>query len=202
MHTSLKLIPAVVMLALTAPALAQEDAIDPPIAPEDMLGLSLGEVIDDGTLRPGQPFTREVFGDWLLRCLHDPDGPDPCQLYQLLEDDEGNPVAEISMFPLPGGGRAAAGATIVAPLETLLPEQITISVDGAAARRYAFSYCNMGGCVARVGFTPEEVDQFKAGRTATMRVVPAAAPDQEVLLTISLTGFTAGFTSAGEEAPE
>ncbi|MCC5975122.1 MAG: invasion associated locus B family protein [Rubellimicrobium sp.] len=202
MHTSLKLISAVALIALSAPALAQEDAIDAPLAPEDILGLTLGEVVDDGTLRPGQAFTREEFGDWLLRCLHDPDGPDPCQLYQLLEDDDGNPVAEISMFPLPDGGRAAAGATIVAPLETLLPEQITISVDGGAARRYAFTFCNIGGCVARVGFTPEEVDQFKAGRTATMRVVPAAAPDQEVVLTISLSGFTAGFTSVGEQEPQ
>jgi invasion protein IalB len=216
MPNPLKLLSTVALIALAGPLFAQDDAateeaevgaeaetpLDPGTGSAAELGLTMGEPIDDGELRVGQAYTRAEFGDWLLRCLRAPDGADPCQLYQLLEDEDGNPVAEISMFPLPPGGRAAAGATIVAPLETLLGEQITISVDGAAARRYAFTYCNMGGCVARVGFTPEEVAQFKAGRQAEMRIVPAAAPDAEVLLTISLTGFTAGFDSADEPAPE
>lgn len=210
MTNPLKLLSTVALIALAGPVIAQDEAtaeeaetpLEAGAGSAVELGLDMGEPVDDGEPRIGQAYTRAEYGDWLLRCLRAPEGPDPCQLYQLLEDEDDNPVAEISMFPLPPGGRAAAGATIVAPLETLLGEQITISVDGAAARRYAFTYCNMGGCVARVGFTPEEVAQFKAGREAIMRIVPAAAPDAEVLLTISLTGFTAGFDSADEVAAE
>lgn len=147
----------------------------------------------------GTPYIRETFNDWALRCLRAEEGQnDPCQLYQLLNDADGNAVAEISMFPLGDGGRAAAGATIVVPLETLLTEQLQISVDGSATRRYPFTFCNRAGCVARVGFTQDEIDQFKRGSKATMRMVPAAAPEEEVVLNISLSGFTAGYDGSTE----
>lgn len=153
--------------------------------------------------QPGEPYIREEFGDWGLRCLRAEEGPDPCQLYQLLNDGEGNPVAEISMFPLPEGSQAIAGATIVTPLETLLTENLTLSVDGGAERIYPFTFCNAAGCIARVGFTTDEVAEFRRGNEATLSIVPAAAPDQTVTLTISLAGFTAGIeaTQPGAAAP-
>ena len=157
--------------------------------------LSMGEEV----LQIGQPYLAQEFGDWQLRCLTTPeDQVDPCQLYQLLQDANGNNVAEISMFPLPNGGRAAAGATIVVPLETLLTEQLTLSVDGSSVRRYPFTFCNSAGCVSRVGFTADEVAQFKRGNAARIRLVPAGAPEEEVILDVSLTGFTAGYDSIGE----
>jgi invasion protein IalB len=148
----------------------------------------------------GQLYVKAEYGDWDLRCVRTETGVDPCQLYQLLNDADGNSVAEISMFPLPEGSRAAAGATIVAPLETLLTEQVVITVDGGTAKTYPFTFCNAGGCVARVGFTTEDIAAFKNGSSATLRIVPAVAPDQVVELTISLTGFTAGFDFQVEAA--
>lgn len=189
--------------ATEAPA-TEAPAADAPAA-DAAADLNMGtEVATDATATPeeaavGTPYVREEFGDWALRCLKAEEGTaDPCQLYQLLNDDEGNSVAEISMFPLENGGQAAAGATIVVPLETLLSEQLQITVDGSSPRRYPFTFCNRAGCVARVGFTQAEVDQFKRGSAATLRMVPAAAPDQEVTLPISLSGFTAGYTASGE----
>ncbi len=177
---------------LGAQAIAQEASEDAPTA--DDSGLSLGEEVTQEPRAPqvGETYIGAVEGDWALRCLKAEEGNiDPCQLYQLLNDDDGNSVAEISMFPIPNGSRAAAGATIVVPLETLLSEQVTLTIDGGTARRYPFTFCNTAGCVARVGFTQEEVDLFKRGSQAIMRMVPAAAPDEEVQLTVSLTGFTA-----------
>jgi invasion protein IalB len=184
----------------------EAEAADPEAGPD--AGLSLGEPVDEaatapaGEPQPGETYIRDTFGAWNQRCLRAEEGPDPCQLYQLLNDAEGNPVAEISLFPLPEGGEATAGATIVTPLETLLTEDLTLSVDGAATRRYPFTFCNAAGCVARVGFTAEEVRQFRAGDQATLRLVPAAAPDQEVVLTISLAGFTAGFDAQQTQPAE
>ena len=103
---------------------------------------------------------------------------------------------ELWRHRLPAGGQAVAGANIVAPLETLLTEQLTIAVDGANARRYPFTFCNSAGCVARVGFTAGEVDQFRRGNVATVRLVPAADPASEVVLRMSLSGFTAGFEAS------
>lgn len=182
---------------------AGDQAPDAEAGTEGTAGLSMGEATEgasaEGEPREGQPYIREEFSDWAIRCMRAPEGnPDPCQLYQLLQDEDGNNVAEISVFPLEDGGQAAAGATIVAPLETLLTENLTLSVDGGSARTYPFTFCNRAGCVARVGFTQEEVNQFKRGVEAQIRMVPAAAPDQEVTLDISLSGFTDAYDSSTE----
>ena len=158
--------------------------------PEGPGGLSLGA---GGEPEVGQVYVREEFTDWELRCERVETGEDPCQLYQLLEDQQGTAVAEISLFALPEGSQAAAGATVVTPLMTLLTEQLTLTVDGGTARRYPFSWCEAIGCIARVGFTEEEVATFRGGNTATLSIVPVAAADERVELEVSLSGFTAGF---------
>ncbi len=179
-----------VSLALAVPVAAQQETEAPAAegeAPETPAeGLSLGEEVAP------EPFVAEVFGDWEMRCVTTPEG-DNCTLFQLLTDQQGNNVAEVSLFGLPPGQEAAAGATIITPLETLLTQQITLQVDSGQARRYPFSWCSQIGCFARVGFTEDEVNQFKRGARATLMIVPAAAPDQQVQLNLSLSGFTAGF---------
>jgi invasion protein IalB len=155
--------------------------------------LSLGE---DANAVPvvGQPYTKEIIGDWEMRCIKAEEGEDdPCQMYQLLDDGEGTPVAEFSLFRLPDGGKAKAGATVVVPLETALPQQLTITVDGGGARRYPYAFCNPVGCYARIGLTADDLSRFKRGNAALLTIVPALAPDQKVELSLSLTGFTAAF---------
>ena len=150
---------------------------------------------------PGTPYVREEFGDWSLRCLRVEEGPEPCQLYQLLLDEEGNAVAEIGLFALPEGSEAAAGANFVAPMETFLPAGMRLSVDGGETLTYPFTFCSgrpfsallSSGCLARVGFNQQMVDLFKRGNRATITIVPAVAPDQAVVLDLSLSGFTAAF---------
>ncbi|MDP3340114.1 invasion associated locus B family protein [Frigidibacter sp.] len=141
----------------------------------------------------GEAYTEATHGDWEQRCVRTEDGSDPCQLYQLLKDQDGNPVAEFSLFGLPEGEQAAAGGTIMTPLETLLPEAILMQVDTGEAKRYAFTFCAPIGCVARVGFTDAEIASFKKGNKATMAITPMAAPDRKVQLNVSLKGFTAGY---------
>ena len=150
---------------------------------------------------PGTPYVREEFGDWSLRCLRVEEGPEPCQLYQLLLDEDGNAVAEIGIFALPDGGQAAAGANFVAPMETFLPAGMRLSVDGGETLTYPFTFCSgrpfsallSSGCLARIGFDQQMVDLFKRGNQATITIIPAVAPDQAVELDLSLSGFTAAF---------
>ncbi len=154
--------------------------------------LSLGEDADkDPEL--GKPYTKEVIGAWEMRCIKTEAEEDPCQMYQLLDDGQGAPVAEVSLFRLPGSGKAEAGATIVVPLETSLPQQLTITVDSGKARRYPYAFCNPVGCYARLGLTAADVAAFKRGNEATITIVPALAQDQQVRLTLSLSGFTASY---------
>ena len=154
--------------------------------------LSLGEDADkDPDL--GKPYTSELNGAWEMRCIKTEQEVDPCQMYQLVNDGEGNPVAEVSLFRLPDGGKAVAGATIVVPLETSLTNQLTIAVDGGSARRYPFAFCNPVGCYVRLGLTDDDIAAFKRGNAAVLTIVPALAPDQKVPLALSLEGFTAGY---------
>lgn len=155
-------------------------------------GLSMGTSAD-AEPQPGQVYIKEVFDAWELRCTKTETGKDPCQLYQLLRDQTDNSVAEINLFNLPGDGQAVAGASIITPLETLLTQQITLSIDGAGARKYPFTVCARIGCISRVGFTAADVNAFRRGNNAQIVIVPAAAPDQKVSLTASLAGFTAGY---------
>lgn len=196
-----KLFQSLSLLALTAlPAFAQETTAP---ATED---LSMGAaaapaVLTKDTAKVGQGYLATNFDLWEQRCQKTEDGKDPCQLFQLLKDADGNSVAEFSIFGLPAGGKAAAGGIVVVPLETLLTEALTIGIDTSPAKIYPFTFCTVEGCVARVGFTAEEVEQFKKGSKATVSLVPAAAPDKRVSLDISLKGFTDGYEAVVATLP-
>ena len=180
----------------TAPNEPESDA-EAPETTERADGLSTGTEVN----RVGQTYVLSEHDDWELRCIRAPEGQkDPCQLYQLLEDQGGNQVAEINLFSLPEGDQLAAGATIVTPLETLLTRQVVLSVDGGQAKTYPFTFCTQVGCFARVGFTDGDVASFKRGNVAKIVVVPAQAPDQRVELTVSLKGFTKAFEAVTEAA--
>ncbi|MEO0932065.1 MAG: invasion associated locus B family protein, partial [Pseudomonadota bacterium] len=113
MRSTLHLFILTMLLALGGVATAQEttDATEDDAAAGAPADLSLGEPIGP---QIGQPYVLQEFGDWEMRCVKAPEGQsDPCNLYQLLENDEGVAVAEFNLFRLPPGARAAAGATIV-----------------------------------------------------------------------------------------
>lgn len=163
------------------------------IAQESAAGLSTGEPVMDAAAE-GESYVAATFDDWEVICVIMPEGqPEPCQMYQVLRDGEGNATAEITLFPLEPGQEAIAGATILTPLETLLTAQLVMQIDTSTAKRYPFTFCAAIGCIARVGFTAPEVDAFRRGATATWQVVPVAAPDSPIALNMSLRGFTAAF---------
>lgn len=210
MRQAFRIILPALALTLGGPVAAQTTeapADAAPAAPSAVSDLALGEPVA-GEAGIGDPYVGAEFGDWVLRCIRTETGEDPCQLYQLLQDQEDNSVAEISVFPLPAGQQAEAGVTIITPLETLLTEQVTMRIDAAQGKRYPFTFCAAVGCVSRIGLLPEEVNAFRRGNKAEVRIVPAVAPDQEVVLTVSLSGFTAGFqalvdgVAAAEAAPQ
>ncbi len=147
----------------------------------------------DGRDENGQVYIAAVHGDWDVRCVRVDDGPDPCQMYQLLEDDSGNPVAEITVFPLSGDIDFVAGAAIVTPLETLLTEGLEISVDGGEVRRHPFHWCSAAGCVSRISLNEADLTAFRRGFQAKLSIVPALAPNRTIDLTVSLTGFIASY---------
>ena len=168
-------------------AQAKDSTASPPPA------LAMGTTEGDPEI--GQPYTAEQIGSWERRCVRTGGdaAQDPCQLYQLLEDDLGNAVSEVTVFKLDTGGTAVAGATIIVPLETLLTERLKLRVDENPARIYPFSFCTSVGCIARIGLTVDDINSFKRGVGARLSLVSVAAPDQLVILKMPLDGFNASY---------
>lgn len=183
-----------VTLVATAPSLAQTTetppAEDPTTAPG---GLVIGTEVETGD-QIGDTYTAATFEAWEQRCVRTESGIDPCQLYLLVKDAEGNATAEFTMFGLPvtAENPAAAGATFIAPLETLLTTGLLLQIDEGTAKGYPFTFCTTVGCIARLGFTVEELDEMKAGAEMKATIVPFVAPEEKVELVISLKGLTAG----------
>ncbi len=185
---------ALTMMALAGPVAAQTQTTEETTGttpPQLDLGTPEGPQL-------GERYAREESGDWTIACIKTEAETDPCSMLQLLQDDQGNTLGEISIFRLAGGGQAVAGGTIVVPLETLLTAQVVISVDDGQGKRYNYSFCSPMGCVAQIGFTEADIDAFKRGKEARVIIVPAPAPDQRVELNMSLVGFTAGFDKTDE----
>ena len=201
MLRTLKTLPLITAMMMPIATVAQEEAASDETTSQaeateenvqDVGGnLSLGREVAQN-----EPYVKETHGDWELKCFGraNTEGEEVCQMYQLLSDPEtGQPIAEFSIFRLPEGTQAVAGATIVAPLGTLLSEELKIYVDIGIAKSYPFSFCNLSGCFSRVGFTADDIDAMKRGEIANIEIVPAQAPDKKVTIKASLEGFTAAF---------
>jgi invasion protein IalB len=171
-----------------APAEAAQPETETPT-----VGLDTGRPVQEDPA-----YIKSTHDDWQIKCFRTgvEGQEDLCQMYQLLTESAGNPVAEFSIYRLPEGSPVIAGATIAAPLGTLLTEEIKLSVDGANAKSYAYSFCTMAGCFARIGLTQQDVDAMKRGVKVTIEIVPAQAPEQKVKIDASLKGFTAAFEEA------
>ena len=137
----LPLIPLITAFSLSGAALAQEstsgdgadvsteaEATEAP-AEGDQSDLDMGKPVEEE-----EQYVKETYGDWQLRCYRTQAAEDPCQMFQLLREEAGNPIAEFSIFRLPGEAQAVAGATIIVPLGTLLTEELKIAVDGGKAK--------------------------------------------------------------------
>ena len=207
MAKSLSFIALAAAFLIGTAATAQDTTTDADTATEptsEAAAEPAGETAVDETYSTGREdvpatYVKESFDDWQLRCFTNPNGDDPCQLYQFLRDENGNPVAELSIFNLEDGAPAiAAGATVVVPLLTLLTEELKIAVDGGAAKSYPYRFCNAAACIAQIGLTADDIAAFKRGVTATLTLVPAEAPKQRVVIPVSLKGFTKGYEQVSD----
>ncbi|WP_052650098.1 invasion associated locus B family protein [Paracoccus sp. PAMC 22219] len=127
--------PAADAPAADAPAADAPAPADAPAAPADAPAAAnapAGQPARDPN-GPGSYYAKSEHGDWTIRCIRADQGKDPCEMYKLLTDEDENPVAELTMVPL-SNGDVAAGATLVAPLETDLIDGLGFQV---AAERCA-----------------------------------------------------------------
>lgn len=169
-------------------------------------------VLPDRTeVEPGEPYVAEIFRDWQIRCIRsdNDDVPDRCEMFQLLEEENGNPVAEFRIAAaLVEDGETVANATILTPLDTLLSPGLQVRVDDAEPAVVPFAFCRPIGCFVQLSLTADNIAQFENGAD-TQVVLFALVRDEigqmggsPVPTTASLRGFTAAFASLEERIVE
>lgn len=186
---NLIILPALALAASLSFGMAVAQESDAPTTEEFPIGT-------DTEVQVGQTFLVKKYDAWNHLCTKVSEGPDACHIFQSITDDKGNPVAEISLFKLPEGGVAEAGATIITPLRTLLTANLVMTIDGGQPKQYPFNWCENIGCVARIGFTGVELASLKAGTNAILTLRSAENPSVPVNLGLSLKGFTAAYEAA------
>lgn len=187
------LCPAVIAAALAVPVGAPAQT-PPPVTPADP--------------QPGQPYVAAEHRDWQIVCSRLPtegeaEPGEVCEMYQLLREESGQPIAEISIAALAEEGDIVAGATITTPLETFLPAGLgfRLSAEAEQMRVEAFRVCTAIGCVVRMGLTPDEIAAMQAGSDAYITIVPFVAVDRPVDIRVSLRGFTAALRDLRQRTP-
>ncbi len=189
---SLNIVGAVLLSGAVAAQETQSNDSQPSQADS---GLDLGQ----SGPRVGEQFVKETSGDWEVSCIKAEEGEDPCALVQILNGQQGEPIAEVTIGKLPAGGAAVAWASVIVPLETLLQAQLALSIDGAPRKLYNYHHCVPVGCVAQLGLSQADIDAMKAGTKAVLSLVPARFSDQVLAMDMSLAGFTAGFDGLSAE---
>jgi invasion protein IalB len=139
----------------------------------------------------GETYVAATHTDWQILCSRfGEDEPELCEMYQLLEADDG-PIAEISIRVLPAGSGFPAGATITTPLETFLPPGLAFRIDAGQTRREPFFVCTVIGCIARLGMQEAEIAAMQRGTNAFLTIASIAAVEEPIEIPVSLMGFTA-----------
>ena len=154
--------------------------------------------IDDTIMSKPQktePYIKERFENWSLKCIKPVNSIERCEANQIIFNQKQQPVAEISIIKLPKGQVAAAAATIIVPLETILSEGLVLAIQELEPKKYQFKFCNSLGCYSQIGLTDEEVEALKRKEKASIFLKHISSGNQQIVLPMSLDGFTKTFSN-------
>ena len=154
--------------------------------------------IDDTMMSDPQqtePYIKERFENWTLKCIKPVNSIERCEANQIIFNQKQQPVAEISIIKLPKGQVAAAAATIIVPLETILSEGLVLAIQELEPKRYQFKFCNSLGCFSQIGLTEDEVEALKRKEKASIFLKHISSGDQQIVIPMSLDGFTKTFAN-------
>ena len=154
--------------------------------------------IDDTVMSEPQkmePYIKERFKNWTLKCIKPVNSIERCEANQIIFNQKKQPVAEISIIKLPKGQVAAAAATIIVPLETILSEGLVLAIQELEPKKYQFKFCNSLGCYSQIGLTDDEVEALKRKEKASIFLKHISSGDQQIVIPMSLDGFTKIFSN-------
>ena len=156
---------------------------------EEADSLSIDDTMMSETQKT-EPYIKERFENWTLKCIKPVNSIERCEANQIIFNQKQQPVAEISIIKLPKGQVAAAAATIIVPLETILSEGLVLAIQELEPKKYQFKFCNSLGCYSQIGLTDDEVESLKWIENAAIYLKQISSGDQQIVIQISLYGFT------------
>lgn len=145
--------------------------------------------------------TTERFKDWALRCRSQGEGGSrQCSIFQRLIVEE---TKQLALNVAIGYGTDTEGkrmpiAIFTFPLGIFLPAGAVLKVDDGESARMPIERCFDRGCQCALVLEQKWIERFKAGSTASVTI--RQERDEEIPLTVSLSGFSAAFNALG--APE
>ena len=154
--------------------------------------------IDDTMMSEPQKMERyikERFENWTLKCIKPVNSIERCEANQIIFNQKQQPVAEISIIKLPKGQVAAAAATIIVPLETILSEGLVLAIQELEPKKYQFKFCNSLGCYSQIGLTDDEIEALQRKGKASIFLKHISSGDQQIVIPMSLDGFTKIFSN-------
>lgn len=117
-----------------------------------------------------------------------------CYIQQTFSTDEG--VLLIAAFGFNEEGVPTGVLTF--PLNVLLQSGLALKVDEREQSTFEFSSCNPAGCRAVIPVVHELLASLKAGRT--LMVGWRTAGGDQIVVPLTLSGFTAGWLSLGRSS--
>lgn len=139
-----------------------------------------------------KPEHGKKFKDWTVVCEKLPSsGKEICNIFQNVSNDKNKVVLQVAIGYPPGLDKPQALITL--PLGVLLQPGIEFTGGTAEATRVPYSVCVQNGCVAILKLDDDIIEGMKAGSEGSVKF--AAGKQQIIEIPVSLSGFTAAFTS-------
>lgn len=167
------------------------------LAASCLAGLALGTPALAQDAQPagaGQPeqVLKESHGTWDIYCLK---GTETCAMQQVGKTADDKRALLVTVERLAGvtsdGKTVAAALTVRTPLGALIPYGVRVRIDDGEVHPVQLVRCVPNSCLARAPLSEEDVALFKKGGEATFGFFL----NDEVLVRMSLSGFTAAYDS-------
>lgn len=141
----------------------------------------------------GQDELRATHGDWEVRCVS---GTDTCAMSQVGNTSDGKRALLVTVQRLRGvtaedGSVVPAAITVQTPLGILLPYGVRMKIDNNQVVPVQLSRCVPAGCISNARMLDEAVGRMKKGSSAVFGFFL----DREILVNVSLRGFTKAYNS-------
>lgn len=167
------------------------------LAAAAFLPLAAVALAQQASLPGGATNLNETHGDWRTICSTTAEGEPNCSFVQeRVTGQNGQRLLAVELRPNGGGYQG----TLVMPFGLALPYGVGLQVDDLEPMRIApFQTCLYSGCLVPITFNPADGEALRAGRV--LRLLARGNDGSEVILELSLNGFTAAAQRVAELDP-